>query len=246
VSSSDRTVRRQQIEDSTAARLAEIVAAAEQAAKQVIDEAEVEARERLSDAHEEADRIVAERLAALVALTDEIGAQAEALKLGAEALQAALNRARLEIGGGEALGGSTTMRRPEPGSHPDDERPIGPALTVVGSLDRQPPLDRGSIPDRAPDFARASERDVPDREPEPNPIRDRDREPALDGSDRDAEPPDFDSEPPAIGTPAGARLLATQMAVSGSSRGEIEARLRSGFSITDARPILDAILGPEK
>lgn len=46
------------------------------------------------------------------------------------------------------------------------------------------------------------------------------------------------------GTSAGARLLATQMAVSGSSREEIEARLRSGFEIEDAAPILDAILGP--
>jgi hypothetical protein len=47
------------------------------------------------------------------------------------------------------------------------------------------------------------------------------------------------------GTPAGARLLATQMAVSGSSREEIEARLRSGFEIEDTQAILDAILGPE-
>jgi len=44
---------------------------------------------------------------------------------------------------------------------------------------------------------------------------------------------------------SGARLLATQMAVSGSSREEIEARLRSGFKIEDASGILDAILGPE-
>jgi vacuolar-type H+-ATPase subunit H len=45
--------------------------------------------------------------------------------------------------------------------------------------------------------------------------------------------------------PAGARLLATQMAVSGSSREEIEARLRNGFEIDDTDAILDAILGPE-
>lgn len=45
---------------------------------------------------------------------------------------------------------------------------------------------------------------------------------------------------------AGARLFATQMAVSGSSREEIEARLRSGFEIEDASEILDAILGPEE
>lgn len=51
---------------------------------------------------------------------------------------------------------------------------------------------------------------------------------------------------PGRGTPAGARLLATQMAVSGSSREEIEARLRNGFDIEDTASILDAILGPEE
>jgi hypothetical protein len=35
------------------------------------------------------------------------------------------------------------------------------------------------------------------------------------------------------------------MAVSGSSRQEIAARLRTGFEIEDADAILDAILGPE-
>jgi hypothetical protein len=47
------------------------------------------------------------------------------------------------------------------------------------------------------------------------------------------------------GSAAGARLLATQMAVSGSSREEISTRLRNGFEIEDTAPILDAILGPE-
>ena len=45
---------------------------------------------------------------------------------------------------------------------------------------------------------------------------------------------------------AGARLLATQMAVSGTSREEIETRLRNGFEIEDTDAILDAILGPEE
>jgi len=44
---------------------------------------------------------------------------------------------------------------------------------------------------------------------------------------------------------AGARLLATQMAISGAGRDEIEARLREGFEIEDTSEILDAILGPE-
>jgi hypothetical protein len=45
---------------------------------------------------------------------------------------------------------------------------------------------------------------------------------------------------------AAARLLATQMAVAGSSRQEIEMRLRNGFDIEDTNEILDAILGPEE
>lgn len=61
-----------------------------------------------------------------------------------------------------------------------------------------------------------------------------------------AEPEPEDLEPQTDrGTPAGARLLATQMAVSGNSREEIELRLRSGFEIEDTTAILDAILGPE-
>ncbi len=51
---------------------------------------------------------------------------------------------------------------------------------------------------------------------------------------------------PTLGSAAGARLLATQMAVSGSSREEIDAKLRSGFEIEDTSAILDAILGPEE
>ena len=45
---------------------------------------------------------------------------------------------------------------------------------------------------------------------------------------------------------AGARLLATQMAISGSPREEIAHRLRNGFEIEDADAILDAILGSEE
>lgn len=45
---------------------------------------------------------------------------------------------------------------------------------------------------------------------------------------------------------AGARLLATQLAVQGSSREEIDQRLRNGFEIEDTDAILDAILGPEE
>ena len=64
---------------------------------------------------------------------------------------------------------------------------------------------------------------------------------------RAVEPAPAPEELPATnGGSAAARLLATQMAVSGSSRTEIELRLREGFEIEDTGEILDAILGPEE
>jgi vacuolar-type H+-ATPase subunit H len=253
---SDGPARRREIEDTTAARLAEIVAAAERAAKQVIDEAEEEARTRIADAHEEAERIVAARLAGLGDLTDEINAQAEALVRQAEALQQALSRAKAEMGGAEALGGSATMgrREVEPDPEPEPPRAPGPSLTVVGGIHEEPagaPAgqgDRGADPhdDR---FARefAAPDDVPAAPPPSAPPTDRHlRDTAADNGVAPAASQDFPTETPiGNGSPAGARLLATQMAVSGSTRAEIEARLRNGFKIADTRAILDAILGPE-
>lgn len=58
--------------------------------------------------------------------------------------------------------------------------------------------------------------------------------------------PPFEPAPVRQDSPAGARLLATQMAVSGNSREEIAARLRNGFQIEDTDSILDAILGPKE
>jgi vacuolar-type H+-ATPase subunit H len=214
--STDGPAKRREIENSTAARLAEIVAAAEQAAKQVIDEAEAEARMRLADANEEADRIVAERLSGLARLADEIGVQAEAVRRGAETLQEALAEAKADLRGGDGGGGPATMGRRE--AEPASRRPTSPSLTVIESAPAEEPAPLESVAEEPPAAARPA---VPD--------------------------PDFDPEPPSIGhTHAGARLLATQMAVSGSSRAEIEARLRNGFEIADTRAILDAILGPEQ
>jgi len=229
---SDGPARRREIEDTTAARLAEIVAAAERAAKQVIDEAEEEARTRIADAHEEAERIVTARLAGLADLTDEINAQAEALVSQAEALQQALARAKAEIGGSEAPGGSATMgrREPQPEPEPGTRRPVGPSLTVVGGVHEEPtpedPLPREVPPSQEDRRLRGAA--PPDGASAPAPSQDFDEEISLDS-----------------GSPAGARLLATQMAVSGSSRAEIEARLRNGFKIADTWAILHEIIGPE-
>jgi cell division septum initiation protein DivIVA len=71
--------------------------------------------------------------------------------------------------------------------------------------------------------------------------------PRLRAVDAPDAPPEAERESSAgrQADPAGARLLATQLAVSGSSREEIAERLRNGFEIEDTDAILDAILGPE-
>ncbi len=187
---------RREIEEGTAARLAEILAVAERAAKQVIDEAEAEARARLAAASGEADRIVAARLAELSALTDEVDAQAVALRSQAEALRQALARVKVELQDGATAEASNMGRRE---GDPPARKPSSPALTVVEGAAAVPAVE-------APAATYADKADAA----------------------------------------AGARLLATQMAVSGSSRAEIEARLRDGFELADAGAILDAILGPDQ
>lgn len=82
--------------------------------------------------------------------------------------------------------------------------------------------------------------DPPEAEPEQRPPRLRavaSEEPVAPGLEPEPEAKRSDA--------AGARLLATQLAVQGSSREEIEQRLRNGFEIEDTDAILDAILGPE-
>ncbi len=151
--------------DDAAQRLATIVAAAERAAEQVIDDAEAKARRILGDAEAEAERI-----------------RGEVLEV--------VSRAAHELGGDPVE--PTTPSR---GSH----------LSAVPVVEPEQPPAPGAV-----------------------------------------EPAAVEDPGPAPGSAAGARLLATQMAVSGSSREEIEARLRSGFEIEDTAAILDAILGPEE
>jgi vacuolar-type H+-ATPase subunit H len=181
----DRSAPQQTLAASTAERIGAIVEAAEQAAVTVIDDAEAQARQHLEQAHAEADRQVAERLASLAELIDSVTAQAETIRSESELLLSSLEKARRRL----ASGGPEASETPEPPARPT-------RLTAVAPV------------------------------AEPDPVA--------------AAPQERDHR-----TPAGARLLATQMAVSGSSREEIEARLRNGFEIDDAGAILDAILGPE-
>ena len=196
----DERSRRDRLEATTAERLAEIIAAAERAATQVIDDAEREARREIEDARERAEELVAERLATLTAEVDALSAQANEIRHRSQELLAALSRLRNELEPGQPDG-------PEPRPTPEGWTGYGPKVAP-----RAPHLSAVAPPPEP-------HRDEP--QPEPAPREDRDG-------------------------PAGARLLATQMAISGSSREEIAQRLRNGFEIDDPEAILEAILGPEE
>jgi hypothetical protein len=104
---------------------------------------------------------------------------------------------------------------------------------------------RGQIQTEEPDRRRASVEDLDEAGPS-EPPRGVHLTAVAPVEESAREQPPAELRPPATRDAfAGARLLATQMAVSGNSREEIETRLRNGFEIEDTAPILDAILGPE-
>ncbi len=209
-------------------RIATIIEAAERAAASVVDNADANARRYLEEAQAEADRIVAARLASLSALTDSLVAQAEEIRRRSERLLDALSQV-------------TVQAQPAPA-----EPPQGTHLTAVAPPAEPPvatPIDF-SPPPPAPTAEPAPPVEAAPA-PEPRPA------PPPAAAAPEPEPPAPAAAPPPpppddqAAASAGARLLATQMAVSGSSREEIETRLRTGFEIEDTAPILDAILGPE-
>ncbi len=149
----DRPLQRGALETSTSERLAEIVEAAERAAKQVIDDAEAEGRRHLSEAEAEADRIVAERLDSLSGVTDSLIAQAEAIRIQSERLLEALEQVRAELG---ADGADKPASAPaESGDSRVDWVTRGSHLTAV-PLNEHPvaPVPDPPAPDRPSSIAR--------------------------------------------------------------------------------------------
>jgi vacuolar-type H+-ATPase subunit H len=212
----DRTSGPKPLASSAARRVEAIIEGAEQAAGRVIDDAEAKARAYLSEAEAEANRLVEERLGALGELTDALIAQADAIHRQSELLSNSLREAKARLES-DLQGGSRSPFRAEPvGEEPEPEEP---GVREGEELNGNGSLGAAGEPP-APHLTAV------DPPPPERPV-------AGFGAIRER------------GTPAGARLLATQMAVSGSSREEIAARLRNGFEIEDADAILDAILGPD-
>lgn len=212
-------------------RIQVIIDAAEKAAAGIIEDAETQARRYLDQSRQKADKMAAERAKAISDLTDSLISQAETVKRQSDDLISALDEAKGEIAARVEPPAEISAPTPQVGQLP---RKGEPQLQAVESPPAEAPAEE---PDEESEEAEAAPprlqsappveaveplRSAPEPAAEPTPAR----KPAFEGP-----------------IPASAKLLATQMAVAGSSRDEIEDRLRSEYGIGDAASMLDAILG---
>ena len=201
---------------SSSQRIELIIEAAERAAAGIIADAEAQARSYLEQSRVRADQIATERSAGLSELADSLMTRAESVKEQSADLIEALESARAQI----AAKLSEDVSIP-----PLEDTPAAEAAAAPGGV--AAPEAAGESAE--PEASAAVEEPDPAPEPVPEP------------------PPPAPSAPAARPTgpaSAGARLLATQMAVAGSSRDEIASRLENEFGIADPDEMLDGILGP--
>jgi vacuolar-type H+-ATPase subunit H len=219
-------------------RIQVIIEAAEKAAAGIIEDADAQARRYIDASRQRADALADERVRVMSDLTDTLIRQAELVRRQSDELLAALDSARGELAG--RIGQELSAGSPALGEAPArlaDQPSAAPQVSGVPHL--QPvETERPSLQAVQP----APEPQPQQSSSEPPPA------PPGPGATPSATPPA--SAPPTSSATGGtspsdgARLLAAQMAVAGSSREEIETRLRDEFGIQDAGPILDGILGP--
>ena len=219
-------------------RIELIIEAAEKAAAGIIEDAEAQARTYLEQSRQRADQIANERAAGLSELADSLMTRAESVKRQSADLIEALEAARAQIA--ERLAVDVEIPSIDESAPPVSAPPTQPESHLAPVA--EPPTEAAPEVPEAPVAEPPSAE--PEAEPEPEP------EPAEEAPTTSVPPPPPPPEPkqPArAATPAsaGARLLATQMAVAGSSREEIASRLENEFGIADPGALLDGILGPQ-
>jgi hypothetical protein len=217
-------------------RIQVIIEAAQQAAAGIIEDADAQARHYIDASRQRADDLADERVRVMSDLTDTLIRQAEMVRRQSDELLAALDSARGELAsriGQELSIGNTAAANEVPAALPGQ-----PA----------PPIDAPRVPhlqpveSERPDLQAVESPAAP--EPTPQGAPPAEARALQDATQAAPPPPPAGTQPPGPVPSDGARLLAAQMAVAGSSREEIETRLRDEFGIQDAGPILDGILGP--
>jgi hypothetical protein len=246
--------------DAVAARIQAIIDAAQDAAAGILKDAEVQARKRIDGSKERAEKVASERVEDIYAVTDALVEQARKVRERSGELVKALDDAIRHVDGSEP---EAPPARPEPRapSEPGQPAPGSPGAPDAPEAPEAPEAPRlrervssslraererldemmDKVTETTERFAakasRAPAADAPAPEPEPEP-RPAPEEPAPE------EPRPRAYRPPPKDVPREARLLATRMAVAGSSRDQISDKLRSEHGIEDADALLDEILGP--
>jgi vacuolar-type H+-ATPase subunit H len=224
-------------------RIQVIIEAAEKAAAGIIEDADAQARRYIDTSRQRADVLADERVRVMSDLTDTLIRQAEMVRRQSDELLAALDSARGELASriGQELSSGTAALAGVPPAPAQDQPPAQasrvPHLQPVES-ERRPDLqavEPPAAPQPTPQAQPPQSSSPAPQQSAPQPPQD--TAPA-------APPPPSGAHSAATIPSDGARLLAAQMAVAGSSREEIETRLRDEFGIQDAAPILDGILGP--
>jgi hypothetical protein len=204
------------------ARAKAIVEAAERAAAEILADATRDAERRVQDARGRAEAIGRERVEMMSALSDALLEQATTVKRQADVLIEALDRviATLEQERNRPSRPPPQPPRTAPPRRTPAPRPAAPAPRPAG-----PP--RPSAP-------------AAQRPPAPPP---KGSDPRGTEQPRAQDPQRPKRKPVSEGMAEGARILATQMAVAGSTRAEILVRLRKEFGIEDPEPIVDGVVG---
>ncbi len=245
-------------------RVQEVLEAAEKAADSILAEVEVEAKRRLDDAEERADRLTLQRVRKMAELTDGLLERADTVKQRSDDLAQALDAAIESLEHGLIAASAVADDDPSaemPAEYavaPDPERFVdeAPSATVdaPGGADDEEPAPAAE-PQPAAGFDVSANGDSHSRRPGADQLAGRlERLRNRIGTASHARPPDRHEE--LIETPSngsseatessavseGAQLLAAQMAVAGSSRAQIESRLRADFGIEDPGPIVESNL----
>jgi hypothetical protein len=206
---------------------------AEREADLIRREAQAESERILDDARVRADDLITERMQRIAELSDGIVEQTELLfdHFGsADQVRRQLDGLLRSLGeAAEAVSREASTRRPA-AARPAQPRPSTPQTSRPSVRPAEPPV--------APSYREpAPVTPAPPRRPDP--------------LDRAPEPPPPTTNGPAVEDPTdarfdGARLVALQMAVAGSTREEVAAELQRAFRLQDPSSILDDVFGARR
>jgi len=248
-----RTSRRQTEATETAADPLQEMAAQIRA----LDEAAEQAAARIAEAaaglgNRELGGGSATRADLLAGLASALVDRTEAIRADCGKLSALMDRTAKLVADRDSADAAQSVPPPPPAAEPEP-------FTLAPELSTEPALpDLEPEPAPVPDASAAAE---PEPEPEPIPDATPDLEPSgqrhvASGEDEPSPAPEPENKPRwlsgrtagglAGGTSEGVRLIATQMAIAGSSRSEIERRLRIQFGVHDADQALDEIFGTRR